>query len=106
MARKNEAETTVSRETDTDVTRSTSEESGSGQKTAPTLREAIYGNADAEAKAKDDLATAEQDAYKEAAQAELDAQQKDRDEGYATSAEEGPSKMKPAEDAGDAEADA
>ena len=41
----------------------------------------------------------QQTAYQEAAQAELDAQEKDRDEGYATDATEGPAKVKVIEDA-------
>ena len=65
------------------------------RKSAGSLEEALAANSEADAAAaaaqEDALTTARQ----EAAQAELDAQQADRDAGYATSAEEGPSTPKP-----------
>jgi len=79
---------------------------GERQRTASTLKEALYGNRDAEQAAADEMTEAQQEAYREAAQAELDAQQKDRDEGYATDATEGPAKVKVIEDDDDQKEDA
>jgi hypothetical protein len=98
MPAKRETERELTSETETNITRKNAptrtSEGPEAQRSAGSLKEALYGNADAEAKAQSDMENTAAEARKEAAQAELDAQQADRDAGFATSAEEGPAKTK------------
>ena len=101
MARETETKTKTDIERTATRTSAPDDDSGQGpeakrQASAGSLKEALYGNADAEAQAASEGEEAAAEARKEAAQAELDAQQADRDAGYATSAEEGAAKPKPA----------